>query len=504
MASYSGSQGNKYEEVTVTSESGPCGKLCGSLCCSILGVLVYFSSLALVAYNEKSTVCVQRSLDFASRQYEEASCDGSWSSSSDNPTYLSCPLSEASLPAWSPSDFGAHWLKDAFKTTAAKISQKVETLQCVEEKHSRSEKQGDKKVNIDSWTYKMSWKEQRIDSAKFKAWSINAARDALHAGCGRSFSANPISPLQSKDLSTQSLVAGSFDLSRHLSKVATDEPLLLQQGSYSLPTGMGGSTDRSPERRLAKDGNSYTKAEFYDYYGEGRGEAEWQAGAPDSAYASPVANIQGSTVNTCKAGSEDIGCMRVSYHKSSATHASYMGKITGSGPPRQTRPWIPPATWLCGTGSSEVDLFHASAVSANHLIDMAASSNNVSTWVLRILGIVLAVVGVMLFLNPLQAVADLVDEFFDWFRFIPVAGWMLDKLGDAVAGAVGCAIFTVSFFLGTSSALLILSITWCVMRPLLGIPILLISIAGFLYSVKYLVQMVKQGQGKRKGKNKVG
>jgi len=495
---------------------------------------MYFSSLVLVAHNEKSTVCVRRSLDAALLQYDEAHCDGT-SVNTNNPAYLSCPLSEASLSTWSPSDFGVQWLKGAFTTSAVKVSQKVETLQCKEHRHQRSEKRGDKTVNIESWTYTLSWEKTYIDSSQFKAWSNAAAKDALHSGCGSSFSANPRPALESKVLAVQSLVAGSFDLSRHLDKIYADHPVVLQQSSYESPSVVGKTFERRVaqdgkvytraefhefygrdrgeaawqaahgtfERRVAKDGNSYTKREFHDHYGQGRGDDEWQAAAHDDSYKSSLAQVVGDTVHTCQAGSENVGCMKIAYYKSTATHASYMGQISGQASRMQTRPWIPPATWLCGVGSSEVDLFHASAVSAKELVDIAASSNTIGNWVLRIVGILLAVVGIMMFLNPLQTVANVVDEFFNWFRFIPVAGWLLDKLGDAVAGAVGCAIFAVSLCFGASSALLVLSITWCIMRPVIGVPILLLSMFALFYSVKYLIQLARDGHGKRKNPNKV-
>eukprot|EP00930_Biecheleria_cincta_P002891 TRINITY_DN10385_c0_g2_i1.p1 TRINITY_DN10385_c0_g2~~TRINITY_DN10385_c0_g2_i1.p1 ORF type:complete len:517 (-),score=89.49 TRINITY_DN10385_c0_g2_i1:58-1608(-) len=503
--SYGESQGNTYEEARVKGrgegESGPCGKLCGSLCCSMMGIVMYISSLVLVANNEMSTVCVQRALQSARELYEDVPCDGTGlEKNSAGPLFLSCPISEASMLARSPSDFGASWLEGAFREKSVKLRQVVSMLQCVEQKHTRDEKRGDKTVEIVSWTYSLEWKTTPVDSQGFKAWSVHAAKEALRSGCGPNFQRNPSFPLSSQELATNSLMAGSFDLSRHLSAITADEPVALQHGSYGIPSSLsGGSSRGGQERRVAKDGTPYTYTEFLDYYGNDRGSSEWQVARPAASQGSASGGIVGNSFHTCTGGFEDVGCLRISYFRSSATHLSHLARVSGRAAGlTKTRPWTAPKSWMCSSGSSsQVDLFAASVRTAEELVESAEASNAASTWALRILGMVLAVVGVMMFLNPLQAVANLVDEFFDWFRFIPILGWLLDTLGDAIAGAVGCAIFAVSLGIGLPSSILVLSITWCVMRPLLGIPMFLGSAAAICYSVRGLFQMAKNGKERR-------
>lgn len=484
-------------------ESGPCGKLCGSLCCSMMGIVMYFSSLVLVANNEMSTVCVQRALESARELYEEVSCDGTGLDKNfAGPLFLSCPISEASLPMRSPADFGASWLEGAFREKSVKLRQDVSMLQCEEQKHTRNEKRGDKTVEIVSYTYSLEWKTTPVDSQGFKAWSVNAAREALRTGCGPDFQRNPSFPLSAQELVPNSLVAGSFDLSRHLSSITADEPLSLQHGSYTIPSSLsrGGSRGgQGQERRVAKDGTPYTLGEFIDYYGDNQGRKEWQAARPAGSQGSSSGGIVGNSFHTCAGGNEEVGCLRISYSRSSATHISHIARTSGrAGGVAKTRAWTAPKSWMCSGGSSsQVDLFAAGVSTADELVESAEATNAASTWALRILGVILAVVGVMMFLNPLQAIANLVDEFFDWFRFIPVLGWLLDTLGDAIAGAVGCAIFAVSLGIGLPSSVLVLSITWCVMRPLLGIPMFLGSAAAICYSVRGLFQMAKTGKEKR-------
>lgn len=496
MSSY----GNTYEEARVKGrgegESGPCGKLCGSLCCSMMGIVMYISSLVLVANNEMSTVCVQRALQSARELYEEVPCDGTGLDKNfAGPLFLSCPISEASLPTRSPADFGASWLEGAFREKSVKLRQEVSMLQCEEKKHTRHNP-----VEIVSYTYSLEWKTTPVDSQGFKAWSVHAAREALRSGCGPDFQRNPSFPLSTQELAANSLLAGSFDLSRHLSSISANEPVALQHGSYVTPSSLSrGGSRGGQERRVAKDGTPYTYREFIDYYGDETARREWQAARPADSQGSSSGGIVGNSFHTCAGGYEEVGCLRISYSRSSATHISHIARSSGrASGVAKTRAWTAPKSWMCSSGSSsQVDLFAAGVSTPEELVESAEASNAASTWALRILGVILAVAGVMMFLNPLQAVANLVDEFFDWFRFIPVLGWLLDTLGDAIAGAVGCAIFAVSLGIGLPSSILVLSITWCVMRPLLGIPMFLGSAAAICYSVRGLFQMAKNGKERR-------
>mmetsp|Transcript_96155 Transcript_96155/g.229035 ORF Transcript_96155/g.229035 Transcript_96155/m.229035 type:complete len:507 (+) Transcript_96155:19-1539(+) len=483
--------GSTYQEARVVHDGGDSvlGKLCGSLCCSLLGLAMYFGALISLVHNETSTVCVQRALQ-AARGNRQVDCDGDVAGDEGKLIYLSCPLAAESLPRHSPRDFGAAWLQGAFDEEAVKMRQEVTMLQCVEEKRSERQKQGDKTVQVDSWTYSMEWKKEPVNSDLFKAWTNGGAKEALSQGCGRSFQRNPKSwgGLTSKSVQAPSLMVGKFDLTRHLGKLSASTPVQLTAGRYQGPV-------HGPERRVAKDGSAYTWSDFLEYYGD-RAEREWRQA--DKVASEDIA-IEGNTARTCS-GVEEIGCMRISYFKSSATEASHIGELRSArGRKLATRPWMAPPSWLCSGGSyNEVDLFAEGLLSDQELISDAESENMSSTWLLRAVGICLCIGGVVMFLNPLQTLANLVDQFFSWFRSIPVLGWLLDTLGDAVALAVGCAIFGVSVGIGLPSALIVMSISWCAVRPLLGIPMLLACVAALCMALKSLFRMAEKGKGKRK------
>eukprot|EP00933_Yihiella_yeosuensis_P033602 TRINITY_DN27270_c0_g1_i1.p1 TRINITY_DN27270_c0_g1~~TRINITY_DN27270_c0_g1_i1.p1 ORF type:complete len:508 (+),score=67.38 TRINITY_DN27270_c0_g1_i1:109-1632(+) len=490
------SSGNSYEEVREVRRGdgqgqGVCSKLCGSICCSMIGVAMYWGSLLLVAHNESSTVCVQRALESAREHYQETDCSGNDLPSGTALIHATCPFSEASMSLRTPQDFGAHWLDGAFKTRAIKVRQEVSMLQCVETKHTSERKEGDKVIKTDRWTYNIEWRDSHVESRNFKAFQGGQAREALERGCGRQFSNNPQFPsgLSSKALGPKHGVqVGAFDVSRHEGSISCDDPVALRQGSYKLP-GFEGTSSSGLERRKAKDGSEYTREEFLDFYGEDRGMDEWRSASRVSSSGGGQTSISGSTVHV--GNGQDVGSLRISYFQSSATHGSLLCKVSGkAGGMVKTRAWMAPSSWMCGgSSSSEVDIFSTGHFTANELIQQTEAANTAATWMIRIVTMFLAVGGVMLFLQPLQTVANLVDEFFDWFKFIPVAGWLLDLLGNAVAGAVGCAIFLVSVGIGLPSALLVLGVTWCIMRPILGIPLVLVCVAVLGYTLKALYDM---------------
>jgi len=492
-----------YEEVREVyhgraPKGNPLSQLCGSLCCSCVGVLLYFGALAGVALNEKGTVCMARAINAAHGEYQTVGCAAKHTEPSRGTLiYFACPLAKESLPMWQPKDFtGADWLDGAFNLQAVSIKQEVDMYQCKEKKESRTEKRGDKTVVIDSWKYNLQWDPTNIDSSNFKAWSNEGAHQALMRGCGHDFKDNTLPLMRSQDLRAPSLFAGTHDVSRHITSISIDAPVPLRQGTYLVPQGTGVSGRSHSQRRIAKDGEAYTRGEFIDYYGEARGTREWDnAKQLSGGGGGRAAAVTSHAVQTCSSNALEVGCLRVSYRHSSATHVSHLAAAAGSG--QRTEAWVAPATWLCGQGFARIDLFETGHKSGEELLASAEAYNTSMSWVGRVVGVIAAVVGVMLFFQPIQTIANLVDQFFDWFGVIPIVGRLLDFLGDVVSGAVGVTIAVISIGIGAPSALAVLSIAWCIMRPLLGIPMLGGCIVLLWLTLQAMVSYARQGRACR-------
>jgi hypothetical protein len=446
-----------------------------------------------------STVCVSKALENARSHYKERGCLGKEAQNTDGElVYISCPISDKSLEAFQPYRFnGARWLGGAFDEKAVKMRQDVSMFQCTEHKRTRQEKEGDKMKEIVTWEYKQEWHGSHVDASSFKAWSNSEAGRALRSACGSDFKGNPYFPMNSETLSARKLFAGDYDVTRHLDQVSLRSPVSLKQGSYRSPLPVSSSGLHS-DHRVARDGNSYTRGEFIEHYGYEKGNREWEAAENTPVGRGSSVQVYGNTAKTCHG--DVIGCLKISYTKSSSTHVSLMaaaGYYTG-----ETKAWPSPASWMCpsSASASQVDLFSEKKVSANRLVDDAQFANSASTWVIRLVCFVLVIVGVYSFLQPIQYIADTIDHFLDWFKFIPILGWLLDFLGNVVSGAARLVIFCISVGIGAPSALTVMSIAWLIMRPLFGIPMVILCAACIGMTVKAMVGYADVGRGKRQKK----
>ena len=102
-------------------------------------------------------------------------------------------------------------------------------------------------------------------------------------------------------------------------------------------------------------------------------------------------------------------------------------------------------------------------VSADEMLEHAKSENNTWTWVLRVLGIMLVVGG-------LKAM----------FGLLPMLFKVLPFLGSIVGAGVGL----VCWVFGVAWSFIIIAIAWLVFRPIIGISLLAVSIAGIVFLKK--------------------
>ena len=99
-------------------------------------------------------------------------------------------------------------------------------------------------------------------------------------------------------------------------------------------------------------------------------------------------------------------------------------------------------------------------VSADEMILQARSENNLWAWVLRVIGILLVVGGLK-----------------GMFGLLPMLFKVLPFLGSIVDAGVGL----VSWILGLAWSLIIIAIAWLVFRPIIGISLLVLAIAGIVF-----------------------
>jgi len=150
--------------------------------------------------------------------------------------------------------------------------------------------------------------------------------------------------------------------------------------------------------------------------------------------------------------SPQIGDVRITFTKVVPTDISLIAKVNGS-------------TFEAykAKNGQKFTRIEMGKVSADEMLEHAKSENNTWTWVLRVLGIMLVVGG-------LKAM----------FGLLPMLFKVLPFLGSIVGAGVGL----VCWVFGVAWSFIIIAIAWLVFRPIIGISLLAVSIAGIVFLKK--------------------
>ncbi|EKD26342.1 MAG: hypothetical protein ACD_79C01246G0002 [uncultured bacterium] len=140
-----------------------------------------------------------------------------------------------------------------------------------------------------------------------------------------------------------------------------------------------------------------------------------------------------------------IGDIRVSFQKTDSTDISLVAK-------QVTNTFAP---YITTTGGS-IELLETGNISAEKMFANAQASNVMWTWILRLAGFFLMILGLNMILKPLSVIADILPVF-----------------GNIVNAGTGF----ISFLLASVLSLITISTAWIVYRPMLGILFLAISLA---------------------------
>jgi hypothetical protein len=148
-----------------------------------------------------------------------------------------------------------------------------------------------------------------------------------------------------------------------------------------------------------------------------------------------------------------IGDVRVSFSAVYPGELSIVAKQTGN----TFESFITPKT------GGTISLLQTGAHAREAMFQSAVSANQMLTWVLRVVGFVLFMVGFSLILQPLKVVADV----------IPIMGRI-----------VGAGTGMIAFLLSAVLWLLVVSLAWVFYRPLIGLPLLILAIGLTIFTVK--------------------
>ncbi len=109
----------------------------------------------------------------------------------------------------------------------------------------------------------------------------------------------------------------------------------------------------------------------------------------------------------------------------------------------------------------QIDLIDDGIVSSEQMFADAKTENKIVTWVLRFAGFLVMFIGFGLVFRPLSAIADVVPF-----------------IGSIVGAGTGL----IAFLLAAAGSFVTIAVAWIFYRPLIGIPLLLVGLAGAVFA----------------------
>ena len=421
--------------VTEVTEEGWGSRLGKSFGGVIVGIILFFGSIALLWWNEGRAVTTAKAL---------AEGEGNVVAVKDISKVDSANAGK--LVHMSGEAATTETLTDptfALSKNAIGLSRKVEYYQWVEHKSEKREKQmgGSEKV-ITTYTYSKEWVSSPQDSSAYKeAGHENRVFMTLPGDC---------------DVRAKEVSFGAFKLtSGQISRIGGAEPVSLED--YTIPVAMANNAE-------VQGGNT-----LYLHMNPGRVVQPVATTVPAPVEGQPVAQPVATTVPAPVEGQPvaqpvqqptivfdteaQIGDMRVQWSFVAPQRTISLVAV-------QVNNTFEPYT--AEDGGGEVDLLTDGVKSAKAMFNDAKSANTMLTWILRGVGFFAMFIGLSMLVAPLEVICD-----------------VLPFLGNIV-GAVSKG---VCFVIALVISLLDIALAWLFYRPVVGI-ILLAAVAGVIYLAK--------------------
>jgi hypothetical protein len=174
-----------------------------------------------------------------------------------------------------------------------------------------------------------------------------------------------------------------------------------------------------------------------------------------SDFTTPVATVDGGFYFGENPKEPAIGDAKITFEVVDLGPVSIVARQTGRNLER----------YQIGGSRGSIELLQQGSVSAANMFASEKQANAMFTWIIRLIGFIMMVIGVSLIAKPLAVIAD----------FIPFLG--------SIAGAgIGllALIIALPFSLGT------IALAWLAYRPLIGIPLLILAAASVFLGIRAL------------------
>jgi len=159
----------------------------------------------------------------------------------------------------------------------------------------------------------------------------------------------------------------------------------------------------------------------------------------------------------------EVGDSRITYAVALPGEVSIVSKLMGN----SFEPFMAKA-------GGSIEMLATGKQSADSMFVSAQETNKIVTWLLRGLGVLLMFIGFSMLFRPLSVIADV----------LPIAG-----------NIVGVGTNIVAFFLAIPISLVVIAIAWIFYRPLIGIPLIVLAVAGFVFLIRKLMSQRKRQAG---------
>ena len=382
---------------TETTSTSYGQRLAGSAKGMIGGLLMFIIGTCLLWWNEGRTVRTAKAIGDAAAHVESVA-DVSRVDASLNGKLIHASAFADTKDTLTDDMFGVREL-------AIRLDRKVEYYQWVENAQTRErEKIGGGKETTTTYTYEQKWVDKPVNSAEFKDPQYQSANKVL-------------AEVEERNEMAQHVTFGAYTLPElFVASISGSEPVEVRM---------------TEEQRFTWNERLHMLR--------------------------PKVNTETSLVHTSantvylglSPNSPQIGDVRVTFTKVPPADISLIAQVDGS--------TFKAYKAKNGQSFSRVQM---GTVGADEMIEQARSENNMLTWVLRLVGVLLIVIGLK-----------------GMFGLLPMLFKVLPFLGSIVDAGVGL----VSWIFGLAWSLIIIAIAWLVFRPIIGISLLVLAIAGIVF-----------------------
>ena len=382
---------------TETTSTSYGQRLAGSAKGMIGGLLMFIIGTCLLWWNEGRTVRTAKAIGDAASHVESVA-DVSKIDASLNGKLIHASAFADTKDTLTDDMFGV-------REVAIRLDRKVEYYQWVENAQTKErEKIGGGKETTTTYTYEQKWVDKPVNSAEFKDPQYQSANKVL-------------SEVEERKELAQNVTFGAYTLPESFVRsISGSEPVEVRM---------------TEEQRFTWNERLHMLR--------------------------PKVNTETSLVHTSantvylglSPNSPQVGDVRVTFTKVPPADISLIAQVDGS--------TFKAYKAKNGQSFSRVQM---GTVGADEMIEQARSENNMLTWVLRLVGVLLIVIGLK-----------------GMFGLLPMLFKVLPFLGSIVDAGVGL----VSWILGLAWSFIIIAIAWLVFRPIIGISLLVLAIAGIVF-----------------------